>query len=239
MLQTNTGLRPTAPDGVRGNNLIVECYWRWHRKLMHAEALFDPSWECEPIRLQDRLRWADRLCAASGKPVPLSASSPLPSSQLLHLQEGQKPETRQTVRLLFAHPFERLILLKPLALQRLLCALSLLARRDDLRRCIDGPAVRALQAMVGTPALAAILRSQRVPQAAQADANLSVSLLVAQGFSRLTHAYDGEWTVVLQCLRLALPSDLPNVACFDDAAQVNRLLREAHVWYPETTWLFG
>ena len=213
MLLTIEAPSNVAEGMVAGSDLIADCYFRWHLKLMQNEALFDPSWDCESTRLQDRLRWADRLFNASGRRLP------------------QDP--------LFARVIERLILLKPIDVQRLSCAMSLLARRDDLRRCIDGPTVRTLQAMVGTAALAAILRSQRIPQSGPAAADLSVRTLVAQGFSRLTHVYDGHWSMALQYLRLAFPADMPTVPCIEDASQFERMLREAHAWYPETTWLYG
>lgn len=206
-------------DAFRGGSadasadIIVDCSCQLHLKLTQSDDLFDPSWECSPVRLQDRLRWADRLFHASSR------------------KPAQRP--------LFEQVIERLILLKPIELQRLLCAISLLARRDDLRRCIDGTVVRVLQAVVGTNALAAILRSRRLPQTVPAGGDLSVPTLVAQGFSRLAGVYSGEWTMVLQCLRLALPVDLLTVSCADDETTVDNLLREAHAWYPELTWLYG
>jgi hypothetical protein len=194
-------------------DLIVACCCRLHLKLTQSEELFDASWDCAPAGLQARLRWAHRLFHASGR----------------------QPRRRA----LFEHVIERLILLKPAELQRLLCAMSLLAQREDLRRCIDGNMVRALQAVVGTHALAAVLRSPKAAQPRMGSSDLSVRTLVAQGFSRLVRVYPGEWAMVLQCLRLALPANLPTVPTTEDEVQVMNLLREAHAWYPELTWLYG
>ena len=201
-------------DGdVLNDAAYVSFYYRLQEKIACDDCLFDASWNCNPTSFGQRSQWcAQVLCCSQDVLWP---------------------------RRFFSHIIERLILLKPVALHRLLCAISLLTHQQDLRWCIDGATVRALHAVVGSKAIAAILSGKDDFDGCFGGHQLDVATLTAQAFSAIASACDGQHALVPDMLRVALPMELPMVEVRCDEATVQRLLYQAHGWYPEDSWLFG
>ena len=114
----------------------AELYCRLHEKSARPECLFDPSWGTEPVAAAARQAW---------------------SAKVLHFSPGVKVRDP-----FFSHFIERLTLLAPRELQKLLCAAVLLSNSAGFRRCIDGAVIRQLDAVVARrqPRVLALQRDQ-------------------------------------------------------------------------------
>lgn len=200
---------PVAPEA------LAQLYCRLHEKAIQPGCLFDPTWEIEPAAVIARQVW---------------------SAEVLHFSSGK------TVRVpFFSHFIERLILLAPRDLQKLLCAAMLLSKGDRFRRCIDGGKIRSLDAVIGSSGLAAVrnLRTNLTTQPAVAAIDWSVGALLGEAYAHIDQVYRGQRKLVLDYLRIALPRDLPHVRSDCNEVAFERLVRQAHEWYPEFKWLFG
>lgn len=194
---------------------LADLYCRLYDKSARPECLFDPSWEIEPVAASARQAW---------------------SAKVLHFASGVNAREP-----FFSHFIERLILLAPRELQKLLCAAVLLSKSAGVRRCIDGAVVRRLDSVIGTAGLAAI-RSMHANPAVQPTyvmTDWSVRALLGEAYAHIDLIYRGQRQLVLEYLRVALPRELPHVRSDCGEADFERLVRQAHELYPEFKWLFG
>jgi hypothetical protein len=195
------------------DDVQAACYMRLHARLVAPDALFDPTWNCGGVLSSDRMRWSYRLLQQEAR------------------REPDKP--------LFTRLIDRLALLQPRELQKVLCATALLRHQEKLRRCIDGSVVRKLQAMVGTEALEAVLRSRLVSKTKPGPSDLSINGLLAESYGTLVTIFAGQSDPVLHFIRIALPVDLAETALAWDRLEFEEFLLEAHACYPELKWLSG
>lgn len=205
--------RPTAPPVAPDQ--LAQLYCRLHEKAAQPDCLFDPSWGIEPVSASARHAW---------------------STQALRFSPGKNVRDP-----FFSHFIERLILLAPRELQKLLCAAVLLSKSDSFRRCIDGQKIRQLDAVIGSTGLAAV-RSLRASHTARPTAmatDWSVGALLGEAYAHIDLVYRGQRQLVLDYLRIALPRELPPSRSDCDEAKFEQLVRQAHEWYPEFKWLFG
>lgn len=194
---------------------LASFYCRLHRKIVTSRHLFDSSWDCEEVNEGDRILWAGRLLSAQPASVQ---STPL-----------------------FSTLIERLILLTPAELQRLLCAAVVLSRRDEFRHCIDGNKLRGLRDAIGSRGLDAILQSRTVVESPGIDSETdwNITSLCSEGYSHICSFYDGRRAVILEMLKIALPKTISVKLSNCSEKTFESLVREAHKWYPEFRWLFG
>ncbi|MBC7500360.1 MAG: hypothetical protein H7315_07670 [Herminiimonas sp.] len=192
---------------------LADYYALLHERITLPEALFDVSWGCDAIPVGDRLRWSHRLLQHAS-----SADQQGPS---------------------FSRVVDRLVLLKPLELQKVLCATALLRHQEELRRCIDGTVVRKLQTVVGTSVLDRVMRSRLICRVKPETSDLSVSSLTAEAFGALNAICVGSRKPLLDFMRVALPVHLEQVCSSWNEAEFEEFLLETHVCFPEIKWLSG
>ena len=194
---------------------LAELYCRLHEKSIQHGGMFDDSWEIEPASAGAKRDWASTALRFA--------------------------PSRNSRGPFFSHFIERLVLLAPDELQRLLCAAVLLGKADTFRRCIDGGKIRRLDAVVGSTVIAAVqnlrLNTDSLPGAATPDWN--VAALLGEAYAHIDKIYRGQRQLVLDYLRIALPRELPHLRSDCDEATFERQVRQAHEWYPELKWLFG
>jgi hypothetical protein len=200
---------PAAPSAL----VIANHYCRLHQRLNAKGALFDPSWGCDANRSADRLAWVDGLHA--------------------RIAPGTACER------LFHDPLERLMLLAPPILQKLFCAVVLQSRREQFRRCIDGPKVRALHELIGSDAMFAIRSSRIIYPEIHASVDWGIPALLAEAFGHFQRAGCPAQALVASYVRIGLPLQLPAVPPGYDSATFRSLLRDTHHFFPELKWLFG
>ena len=200
---------PSAPSAL----VIASHYCRLQQRLDAKGALFDPSWGCAANSRADRLAWVDALHART---APGTACERL-----------------------FCDPLERLMLLAPPTLQKLFCAVVLQSRREQFRRCIDGPKVRALHVLIGSEAMQAIRSSRTIYPEIHASTDWGIPTLLAEAFGHFERAGCPAQALVASYVRIGLPMQLPAVATGYDSATFRSLLRETHHFFPELKWLFG
>ena len=192
---------------------LANHYCRFHHKFVQPGRLFDRSWDCESTQVQGRLEW----CRSMIFPGKVTAQ-PTP---------------------LFGNFIERMALISPAQLQSLLCSAVLLSRRESFRHCINGAKIRTIHEMIGTPALAALLKSRSVHKAPTVPIDWTVPALLGEGFALINRTYSGQRSVILDLIRFALPRDLPDCILESDEQSFEKLVVETHKWYPELQWLFG
>lgn len=207
---------PRPPTPQVAPEQLAQLYCRLHEKSVQPERLFDPSWDVEPVTAVARQAW---------------------STEVLRFSPGKNVRDP-----FFSHFIERLILLAPRELQKLLCAAVLLSKGDSFRRCIDGAKIRHLDALIGSTGLAAV-RSLRANQTVRPTAagatDWTVDALLGEAYAHIDLVYRGQRQLVLDYLRIALPRELPPARSSCDEAAFEQLVRQAHEWYPEFKWLFG
>ena len=207
--------RDALPDTELTPQAIAQLYCRLHEKSVQPGGMFDVSWEIEPVSAGAKCEWAAAALRISA--------------------------TRNSRGPFFSHFIERLVLLAPDQLQSLLCAAVLLSKAETFRRCIDGSKIRSLDAMVGSPVIAAVrnlrLNAISLPGAPTPDWN--VAALLGEAYADIDRIYRGQRQLVLDYLRIALPRELPHLRSDCDEATFERQVRQAHEWYPELKWLFG
>lgn len=194
---------------------LAQFYCRLHEKSANPGGLFDPSWEVEPVTALVRHSW---------------------SAEVLRFSQGKNNRSP-----FFSHFIERLILLAPIELQKLLCAAVLLSKGGCFCRCIDGTKIRALDAVIGSTGLAAVrgMRTHQPAQASMKGPDWSVGALLGEAYAHIDLVYRGQRQLVLDYLRIALPRELPHMRSDCDAETFEKMVRQAHEWYPEFKWLFG
>ena len=192
---------------------VADCYSRLHRRLVSPQALVDPSWGCELAQQGSCLRWGAQLC--------------------------RKPGSTLVQQVYFSSFLQRFALLTPPELQKILCACVLLSRREKFRHCIDGVKIRALQALIGSASMAALMASKTTHRAPVGSSDWCVESLLSEGFAHVERASAGQPRMLLDLIRLGLPRQLAVVSSVHDAGDFEALVREVHQWYPEFTWLFG
>jgi hypothetical protein len=194
---------------------LASFYCRLHRKIVSPGHLFDPSWDCDGANEGDRILWAGRLLHAE---TATDQSPPL-----------------------FSTLIERLILLTPSELQRLLCATVVLSRREEFRHCIDGNKLRILRDTIGSKGLDAILQSRTAVDSPgiESETDWNIVSLCGEAYSHICSFHEGQSTVVLDILKIGLPKTISVKPSSCDEKTFESLVRESHKWYPEFRWLFG
>lgn len=187
-------------------------YCRLHAKLNSPGALFDASWAEAPISQVDQLRWG---------------------SKALQLSESESSN------LSFDRFIDRLLLLTPVELERIACALGAFQNQQSLRFCIDGPRLRDLQSMIGRLGYAEIMRPVDRPLPQKFLAEWSVESLCIDGFKQLMSNAIDMHPITHRFLQVALPRNVsgsPEPGLIFDRELPFTSLR---TWFPEFRWLFG
>jgi hypothetical protein len=198
---------------------LVDYYYRLEQKAAKPSTLLDPSWHCDGDRYVDRQAWYRSIILA---PKDVSLSPPL-----------------------FTHIVERLVLLIPQDLQKLLCGIVLLSRRDQFRRCIDGTKIRTLHSIIGAEGIRTILNGQNLRStqlAFEDEIDWTVPAVLSEGAAHLREIYTRPRQWVLDLIEIALPRNLARIeSTVDgiDSSAFENLVLDVHQWYPELKWLFG
>lgn len=193
-------------------DLVVGLYTRLHERLANPDTLFDASWDLQTCATGTLSRWVLDLFLGGAA---------------------------QTGAQLFRHVAERFAILKPFELQEIFCLLAALTRREELRRCIDGKTLRAIQGLLGEVGIDAIVDCKLSLPLPLAATNWSCPSLCAEGFANLTSSYSGGYPEALTIIRYGLPRNMPIVESFWTDKTLTMALSEIRQWYPEQQWLFG
>ncbi|RFP09344.1 hypothetical protein D0T24_24470 [Duganella sp. BJB480] len=194
----------------------------YEQRLLQLDRQLDPSWLPRLFDADAALAWH------------------LPASQ-----PGRLGRLRAALRLAplapaaLARPANRLALLEPALLWRVLAARALYARRAALRRCIDRAVLEPLRALLGADALQLLQHGEAGPGPAV------LPVADAAGWAWSGHAMllrEQAWTdpTLRQLIALVLPAEAPAgapaAADGDDGADFVALLPAL---FPEAAWLFG
>lgn len=192
---------------------FANLYVRLHRKLASVSSTFHPSWAMGSSRATDFNAWTASVLSAS------------------------KATSRRA--LLFDNPVERLALLEPADLARVLCGITALLRNAELRLCIDGTTLKALRDTIGAKYFAAIRQSTATYGANFGPINWQVASLCAEGMANITLALGDDRLEALELIRFGLPQGLPIVPPSCDSRTFDSVFRDSRTLCPELRWLFG
>ena len=190
-------------------------FCRLHQKFTRPDELFDVSWTGQDLSPRDLIRWeVDRL----GLSV-----------------------TPARVGFTFEHVIERLVLLPPDDLQKLLCGAGALAIPTHFRHCINGTLLRELQTTIGATAYNHLMNRLDINGSFSAQPEWSVESLCRDGWSQLLSHSDRKYPLVICLLKAALPKHFGLCA----ATGFPKIQPASFPWdglkalYPEFRWLFG
>ena len=187
-------------------------FCRLHEKLSRADMVFDPSWIETPIAHKDQLQW-------ELKALQLSVS--------------------HATHLSFDRFSDRLLLLTPVDLHRISCALGALKNRRYLRFSIDGSRLRQLQSMIGAIGYEEIMRPVNRAVSRESRPEWSIESLCIDGVKELMSNQSEMNPITLRFLKVGLPKNISCVIPCGAERATGLPLPTLRVWYPELRWLFG
>ena len=186
---------------------------RLHRKVQGPGQFFDSSWDCNDAQPCDRLQWIS--------------------------QQFGLTEPDNCVDFTFTNLAERLILLSPIELKKVVCGLGALAMSCHLRHCIDGPFLRELRATIGSNAFDILLQRTDLQNTKPSTFEWTIDSLCINGLSQIIACAGPAQALPIKLLKLSLPRKFSTNLAVPKAKSSELPMADLKILYPEFRWLFG